>query len=150
MTATKAMRFNTGKLQLSMVPASLSAYAAAAFMYGADKYARDNWRQGFEWTSLIDSLRRHLDAFEAGENYDDESQLNHLAHVAANVAFLIEHVEQSLGKDNRYVLQKTSYDLLHRVSPAVTYVVPGGAGSPPVNDNGPVAGNSSPSGGVRS
>jgi hypothetical protein len=97
-----ARRFNTDKLQLSLVPPSLVQYTAAVMMFGAVKYDKHNWRKGFDYTSIIDSLERHIAAFKAGENYDPESGLHHLGHVACNVAFLIEHIEQGYGTDDRF------------------------------------------------
>jgi hypothetical protein len=97
-----ALRYNTSKIPLSLVPVTLGLYVAAVMDFGAKKYAAHNWRKGFKYTSILDSLRRHLVAFEAGEDYDPESKLHHLAHLACNVAFLIEHVEQGYGEDDRY------------------------------------------------
>lgn len=77
--------------------------------YGAEKYAPDNWRKGFDWRSIVGSLKRHLTDFEEGMDYDDQldpngnpgSGLPHLAHIACNVAFLIEHFDKGLGRDDR-------------------------------------------------
>lgn len=99
---TGATRDNKGKIQLSMVPTSLSEHVAQVLMFGAKKYDRDNWRKGFPWTSVCDSLERHLNAWKRGEDYDPESGLLHLAHIGCNVAFLIEFFETKNGLDDRY------------------------------------------------
>lgn len=101
---TKALRDNGGKIQLSMVPPSLSEHVAQVLMFGAKKYDRDNWRKGFNWTSVCDSLERHLSAWKKGEDFDQESGLLHLAHIGCNVAFLIEFYETTNGVDDRYKL----------------------------------------------
>ncbi|WP_354665550.1 dATP/dGTP diphosphohydrolase domain-containing protein, partial [Escherichia coli] len=54
------LRFNSGKLRMSLVPASLGRYTAAALGYGAIKYSANNWRRGGSWTSGYESLQRHL------------------------------------------------------------------------------------------
>jgi Domain of unknown function (DUF5664) len=102
--ANEALRYNDNKLWLSIVPTSISRYIAAVMEFGAKKYAKHNWRRGFEWTSILNSLERHLTAWKDGEDHDPESGLHHLAHVATNVSFLIEHIEQGLGIDDRYKL----------------------------------------------
>jgi hypothetical protein len=101
MSETKALRFNAGKIMMSLVPASLARYVGAVMTYGAKKYAPHNWRKGFPWSSIVDSLERHLAAWKDGEDDDPESGLPHLAHIACNVAFLIEHYDAGLGVDDR-------------------------------------------------
>lgn len=99
---TEALRYNTGKFRMSLVPSSLTLYTAAGMTYGEQKYAAHNWRKGFNWSSILDSLQRHIDAFKEGENIDDESGLPHLCLIACNVGFLTEHFHRGLGKDDRY------------------------------------------------
>lgn len=91
-----------GKPDLSLVPYSLRIAASRAFLFGTQKYARDNWRTGFEWHRLYNALNRHLEAWWQGEDYDPESGLNHLDHAAATLAMLIEHVEKEYPGDTRY------------------------------------------------
>ena len=84
----KAMRFNAGKPQLSFIPMELMEDCARVFQYGAQKYDRDNWKKGDHATSLLDSLLRHVAAFQQGEYIDEESGLPHLGHIMCNVIFL--------------------------------------------------------------
>lgn len=95
-------RFNTGKHRMTLVPASFSRYTAAVLEYGAIKYNANNWRKGGSWTSAIDSLQRHVDAFREGEDCDAESALPHLAHIAFNVMILIEFFDKGRGQDDRF------------------------------------------------
>lgn len=96
------MRFNQGKPRYSLIPPSFNYYTAMVLEYGAIKYDAENWRKGCKWNALIDSARRHLDSFAAGEDCDDESTLPHLAHLAFNVMALIEFYDKGLGTDDRY------------------------------------------------
>ena len=100
-----ALRYNLGKVPLGIVPPSLTIYTAAVMDFGAQKYSMHNWRKGFPYTSILNSLERHLADFKAGVDYDPETKLHQLAHIACNVAFLIEHVEQGYGVDDRYKLE---------------------------------------------
>lgn len=96
-----ALRYNQNKPRLSLVPTSLVRYVGAGVTYGALKYDEDNWRKGFVWRELLDSLKRHLTDFEEGKDFDDESGLPSLALVGCNLAFLIEHFDKNLGIDDR-------------------------------------------------
>lgn len=98
----EAMRFNSGKPKLSMIPRSALVAEANVFAFGAEKYARDNWRKGMKWTEVADSALRHLQAWLEGETNDAESGLPHLAHAKCNLSFLIEFAEKNLGTDDRY------------------------------------------------
>ena len=98
---TKAVKYDQDKPDLSLVPKSLRESAARAFMYGEQKYSRDNWRKGMKWHRLYSALNRHLDAWWDGEVLDPESGLSHLDHAAASLAMLIEHSTKSLGEDPR-------------------------------------------------
>ena len=61
-----------------------------------------NWRKGFKWTRLIASSFRHLVEIAKGIDYDPESGELHANHLACCVAFLSEHIQDKLGKDDRY------------------------------------------------
>lgn len=96
------LRYNSGKHRLTLIPASLNRYTGAVLEYGAIKYDANNWRKGGSWTSAIDSLQRHIDAFREGEDFDAESALPHLAHMAFNVMILIEFFDKGFGTDDRF------------------------------------------------
>jgi len=84
------MKFDKAKLRMSLVPASLAQSCARALQYGARKYKVGNWRKTPDIESYISAMQRHFDAWREGEEIDSESGLNHLDHMAANLAFLIE------------------------------------------------------------
>lgn len=80
------------KPMMSLVPRALILGCAKALTYGAKKYAANNWRRGMRWSGPADALLRHFTAWLEGEDIDPESGLSHLAHVAANLGFLM-HME---------------------------------------------------------
>lgn len=95
-------RFNAGKVPLNLVPSSYDRYCAYALWYGAVKYTPNNWRKAGRWTEVADSLKRHFDDWREGEDFDHESKLPHLCHMAANLAFLIEFFDKGIGTDDRF------------------------------------------------
>lgn len=100
---TPAIKHDTGKPMLSMTPYAALVEEARVMMFGMDKYGRDNWRNGFKWTRLIDAALRHLHAFNEGENNDPESGISHLAHARCCLAFLIEFEKTHPELDDRNV-----------------------------------------------
>ncbi len=102
MTTGGMLRYNSGKLRMSLVPASLGRYTAAVLAYGAIKYSANNWRKGGSWSEIYESLQRHIDSFREGEDLDPESGLPHLSHAAFNLMVLIEFFDKGLGNDDRF------------------------------------------------
>lgn len=93
MTGQQA-KADAGKPRPTLVPVSLIEAVTAVREYGCSKYHdRENWRK-VEVGRYRDALYRHWLAYLKGEEYDPESGLPHLWHLACNAAFLIE-MEQS-------------------------------------------------------
>jgi hypothetical protein len=82
------LRFNKGKLRFDLVEPRAHRDMVEILTLGANKYFDRNWENGLSWTSIIASMKRHLDAIESGEDYDPETGKLHIAHVACNVHFL--------------------------------------------------------------
>jgi hypothetical protein len=85
---TYAMRFNEGKPQLSLLPLDFLSECAKVLEFGAEKYARNNFRKGMPISKILDSLLRHVSAIQRGELVDPESNLPHIAHIQCNALFL--------------------------------------------------------------
>ena len=100
---SRGLRHNEGKIPLELVPASLNFAVGEVFAYGQKKYARRNWEKGMSWEAVMGCLERHYMKFKSPHysDIDDESQLHHLKHVAANVAMLIEYLETHPELDDR-------------------------------------------------
>ncbi len=96
----------TGKLPLELVSALLPRQAAAGVGYGADKYkAPASWRHAEpdDLKFYIAAAERHLLDLKAcyvegdeSKAYAPDSQLHHVAHLAATVSIIIEFL-QGLG-----------------------------------------------------
>ena len=98
-----ADRLNFGKPKMSIIPYDPMTEVAKVLMFGAEKYSRNNWRKGLTYTSIIDSMERHIGAIKNGEDFDEESGLYHAAHVAANAIFFIQYMMDGMEfLDDRY------------------------------------------------
>ena len=107
------LRYNQNKLRVSLVPVSAIEGMASVLTYGANNYTvkdekgnviidgANNWRSGSNWTSVIDSLERHLLAFKRGEDRCSESGELHIDHLMCNAAFLKEFYRIHPDKDDR-------------------------------------------------
>lgn len=69
--------------------------------FGEQKYDRFNYLKGYDWSLSIDALKRHLLAFERGEERDEESGYLHTAHVAWHGLALTSFVLRGVGTDDR-------------------------------------------------
>lgn len=99
----KALRYNEGKPELSQIPFETEVEVAKVFMYGQKKYTRNNWKNGFKYSSLVDSTLRHFIAWFNGQEIDPESGLTHMAHFHTNVEILHWYtLHPEKGEDDRY------------------------------------------------
>lgn len=90
----RALRFNSGKPQLSLVFEFRYALEAIAIGLeeGVSKYGRGNWQKGMPTNEIIDSMGRHLIAHMSGEVVDQDSSTGatHLAKIACNALMALE------------------------------------------------------------
>ena len=75
---------------------------AHVMTFGAKKYGPHNWRNGMDWTRLVNATLRHLVKYRDGGPIDEESSLNHLFHACTNMLFLYTYELEGLGTDNRW------------------------------------------------
>jgi hypothetical protein len=100
MTSNAAKKFDTDKVDLTLVPPHLKKAVARVMMYGAVKYGRDNFKEGMEHHRVLAAALRHIDAFLNGQELDPESGFPHIWHAACNLGFLIHYQEENIGIDN--------------------------------------------------
>jgi len=93
-----------GKLPLHLWPTTATALGCLAFLDGALKYGRSNWRvAGVRASTYVDAAKRHLDKWFEGEENDIDSELPHLAHALACVAILVDAGAVDKLNDDRMV-----------------------------------------------
>ena len=103
-----AKRYNTGKLDWTLMPIDAMESELRVWSYGRKKYPRDdrdpnsnrilgNWEKLWGEDTIPLSLAcamRHLTAMLKGEMVDQESGEYHAAHVRANMAPIIRYLNQ--------------------------------------------------------
>lgn len=100
-SVVRGARHNQGKMRYDLIPPYPMEQIAKVMTKGAEKYAPHNWKKGMPWSEVMGSLERHYEAFKAGEDFDDETGLYHMAHVAVNAQFLIDYYRSNPQFDDR-------------------------------------------------
>ena len=96
-----ALKFDDGKLPFHLLSTEAMNQTAAVLAFGAEKYAEHNWRKGFAWSRPLSAAMRHITAFNAGEDKDPESGIDHLGHVMSNAMFLSYIMREKSQYDDR-------------------------------------------------
>ena len=81
-------------------------HAASAMEYGIVKYGRNNWKQGMEWSRLLDAAIRHFTKASLGVEADEESGLLHTAHGLASLHMLLGCIADNVGKNDLFEDEK--------------------------------------------
>jgi len=93
-------KFDEGKPKFTMIPQLALREVAKVFTYGANKYGEFNYSGKGEVLRYIDALQRHSNQFLTGEDID-ESNIHHLACVAANALMALDGILTGNIIDNR-------------------------------------------------
>jgi cation transport regulator ChaB len=103
-----ADRFNQDKLRWRNFPLFLIRPLAQVAQYGEGKYDTYNFLKGGSQNQYLDCIKRHLDSYEdpAQDDLDQESRVNHLAHVAWNALTAIYMLENFPELDDRFKIVK--------------------------------------------
>lgn len=95
------LRYNSGKIRHDLVEPFALNELARVYTKGAEKYAPHNYLKGMSWTTVLASLKRHLNAFERGEDFDHETFCYHSAHIAWNAMALTSYYKFCPEFDDR-------------------------------------------------
>ena len=99
---------DAGKNQLDLLPFDALFAVGEVLTFGAKKYQPGNWARGSDWSRYQAAMLRHYVAFAAGEDWDAESGLPHLAHLACDALFLLAYQLRAIGTDDRKVRREGS------------------------------------------
>jgi len=88
---TGGRKFDGGKLQYGLLPPFALKEIVEILTFGAEKYEPDNWKKVPDAKRrYFDAAQRHLWAWKSGEQNDQETGKNHLAHAMCCIMFLLE------------------------------------------------------------
>lgn len=97
----EGVKFDTGKPRLDLIAPEFITGTADILAFGAQKYGERNWEKGMSWSRPFAALLRHMWAWWAGEDHDDETGKSHLWHAACCLMFLIAYEARKKGTDDR-------------------------------------------------
>jgi len=97
-------RYNKNKLRWRNIPLFMLEEVVKVGQFGEEKYSTFNFLEGLGTSDTLDSLKRHLTSFESPyePDTDEESNLNHLAHVCWNALVALHHIKHRPDLDDRY------------------------------------------------
>lgn len=85
-------KLDAGKLQWSLLPLRLLEPVVRVLMFGARKYAPDNWKHVPDALDrYYDATIRHVTSWQDGERTDPETGESHLAHAICCLLFMLWH-----------------------------------------------------------
>lgn len=134
-------RFNDGKVPLDMIPLMAMEDCAKVFGYGAQKYAKNNWLKGMDWSIPFGCLLRHMAAWQRGEENDPESGLPHLGHAMCNLVMLSTFAKtypEGDDRADRWLSEKPAQKAAHNnpaLDPDIADLMPDGAPDGPYADD---------------
>ena len=109
----------SNKLPLHLWPTTATALGCLAFLNGALKYGRSNWRvAGVRASIYYDACRRHLDAWFEGEECDPGDGVPHLSAALACLAIIADAGAAGKLNDDRMIAGGYR-QLMERLTPEV-------------------------------
>ena len=90
-------------IRWDLVPIEPMQEVARLYHEGAKKYAKDNWRKGYDWSLSYAAMQRHATQFWNGESYDGETGCHHLSSVVFHALAMMEFEKTHPELDDRYL-----------------------------------------------
>lgn len=82
-------KYDGEKARFDLLDPAFIHSMAEVMTYGVEKYTPNNWQNVKHFDARYTAaLHRHLNAWQQGESFDQESGLYHLAQIAVNAMFL--------------------------------------------------------------
>jgi len=83
--------FGSRKAPLDLVPDTVEAMAVEAFLEGALKYGRYNWRIcGVRASIYYSALKRHLKKWWNGQDHDPKTRVQHLVSALGCIGIMLD------------------------------------------------------------
>lgn len=91
MNLTEGTKYDDDKIPLDLLSPYFLSGTAEVLKFGAAKYAPYNWAKGIKYSRVFSAMQRHLWAFWAGEDLDEDTGLPHLWHAGCCLMFLTHY-----------------------------------------------------------
>ena len=88
MESENFIKYDSDKIRVGLLEPDFILGVAEVATFGANKYAKDNWKKCEDTDRIKDATLRHLLAYLNGEKIDKETGLSHLYHASCNLMFL--------------------------------------------------------------
>ena len=98
---SKFMKFDDDKVRFELVEPWFHEDLAKALTMGAKKYKANNWKLCKDKDRYIGALDRHFNELKKGNYIDDESLLQHAAHIGFNAMALHYLIRQEMENEDR-------------------------------------------------
>ena len=107
------------KLPFDLWPATATAMGCLAFLNGALKYGKSNFRaMGVRASIYVAAAKRHIDAWDEGEENDPDDGVPHLSAALACLAILVEAMAaKNLTDDRKFTIPYR--DFINELTPHV-------------------------------
>lgn len=110
----QGLRYNADKPRMSLIDSYAMEELAKVLTFGAKKYAAHNWRKGLKISECLDSMQRHINAYNNPhmEDTDPETGLSHMAHVMCNAMFILWLQTHKRDFDDRFPKHLDKYPVI--------------------------------------
>lgn len=89
------LKYDEGKLRVDLVPPEATVAIAEVLGFGTTKHTARSWERGIAVDRVLASVKRHLLAYELGEDFD-ESGLHHFDHALCEMAMLVTYERRKM------------------------------------------------------
>lgn len=90
------------KAGMDLLPYDALVEVAKVLDYGKQKYDAHNWKKGLAYSRVLAAAQRHMGEYSEGRRTDNETDLSHIAHAAANLLFLLWYEKHRPEMDDLY------------------------------------------------
>lgn len=95
----KGKKFDSDKLKWGLLPWDALTDIVRVFMFGANKYGERNWELGMDKSRLFDAALRHMTKWACGDEEDNETGINHLAHAIVSLLMILTYKIRGMDKN---------------------------------------------------
>lgn len=89
------LKHDSGKLRVDLVPPEAIVALAEVFGFGTRDHEARSWERGIVPSRVLASVKRHILAWELGEDYDESGQ-HHFDHALCELAMLVTYERRKM------------------------------------------------------